>query len=79
MNSRIITFPVILFMIALLNYFPLLSQDINWTTKPLTDKEIPVAPEKIPDYLWQQIKRDPFTKEHFGWKIWKMFFHITSK
>ena len=56
-------------MIAVLDFSPLKSQDINWTKKQLTEKEIPVAPDKMPDYLWQQFKKDPFTKEHFGWKL----------
>lgn len=31
--------------------------------------EIIVEPEKMPDYLWTQIKKDPFIKEHLGWKL----------
>jgi hypothetical protein len=58
-----------LFLAALLSFFPLKSQDVNWTKKPLTKKEIPVAPDSKPDYIWQQIKKDPLTKEHFGWKL----------
>jgi hypothetical protein len=69
MNLRTITFSAILFLIGAFGFLPLNSQDINWTKKPLTEKEIPVAPEKMPGYLWQQIKKDSFTKEHFGWKL----------
>ncbi len=69
MNFRTITLSAILFLIAVFGFFPLKSQDINWTKRPLTAKEIPVASDKMPDYLWQQVKKDPFTKEHFGWKL----------
>ena len=37
--------------------------------KPLTEKEIPVASKEMPNYLWKKIKEDPFTKEHYGWKM----------
>lgn len=37
--------------------------------KPLTKKEIPVNPGKMPDYLWEQVKKDPFIKKHLGWKL----------
>jgi hypothetical protein len=36
---------------------------------PLTEKEIPVAPEKMPYYLWEGVKMDSFNKEHLGWKL----------
>ena len=44
-------------------------QDTGWTNKPLTKKEIPVAPDRMANYLWQQIKKDSYTKQHFGWKL----------
>lgn len=37
--------------------------------KPLTEAEIPVSPEKMPNYILEQLKKDPFVKEHFGWKL----------
>ena len=37
--------------------------------KPLTQAEIPVAPDEMPDYILAELKRDPFIKEHFGWKL----------
>lgn len=33
--------------------------------QPLTEKENPVSSDKMPDYLWQKVKKDPFTKEHY--------------
>ncbi|MFC1739671.1 hypothetical protein ACFL1G_11600, partial [Planctomycetota bacterium] len=38
-------------------------------TKPLTKDNIPVPPEKMPGYILEQLKKDPFVKEHFGWKL----------
>ena len=35
----------------------------------LTQAEIPVAPNEMPDYILEQLKKDPFVKEHFGWKL----------
>jgi len=58
-----------LFLIVIFGYFPLKSQDSNWVKRPLTEKEIPVAPDRMANYLWQQIKKDPYTKQHFGWKL----------
>ncbi len=37
--------------------------------KPLTKAEIPVPPKEMPDYILKQLKKDPFVKEHFGWKL----------
>ncbi len=37
--------------------------------KPLTQAEIPVAPNDMPDYILDQLKKDLFVKEHFGWKL----------
>ena len=37
--------------------------------KPLTKAEIPVVPKEMPDYVMEQLKGDPFVKEHFGWKL----------
>jgi len=37
--------------------------------KPLKKAEIPVRPEEMPDYVMEQLKKDPFIKEHFGWKL----------
>jgi hypothetical protein len=36
---------------------------------PLTKAEIPVAPNEMPDYILEQLKKDPFVKENFGWKL----------
>jgi len=69
MKSRINILNAILSLITIFGYSPLKSQDINWVNKPLTKREIPVAPDNMTHYLWQQIKKDPFTKEHLGWKL----------
>ncbi len=37
--------------------------------KPLTQAEIPVAPSEMPDYILEQLKKDPFVKKHFDWKL----------
>jgi len=37
--------------------------------KPLTQAEISIAPSEMPDYILEQLKKDPFVKEHFGWKL----------
>ena len=37
--------------------------------KPSEAAEIPVRPEEMPDYILEQLKKDPFIKEHFGWKL----------
>lgn len=37
--------------------------------KPLTEAEIRVSPEEMPNYILEQLKKDPFVKEHFGWKL----------
>jgi hypothetical protein len=38
-------------------------------SKPLTERENPVSSDKMPDYLWQKVKNDPFTRARFGWKM----------
>jgi hypothetical protein len=69
MNSGKMLLSGIFFSIALFSFFRSNGQDINIIKKPLTEKEIPVAPDKMADYLWQQIEKDQFTKAHFGWKL----------
>lgn len=44
-------------------------QDLIQTNKVLKEDEATVSSEKMPEYLWQKIKDDPFTKEHLGWKL----------
>lgn len=58
---------IIIFIIAIGCNFQVKSQNISLEKKPL--KEISLEPEKIPEFLWDQIKKDPFTKEYFGWKL----------
>ncbi|UCC23161.1 MAG: hypothetical protein JSW23_03660 [Planctomycetota bacterium] len=41
----------------------------NDAKKPLTQDEVPVAPDEMPDYILEQLKKDPFVKEHFAWKL----------
>ncbi len=33
------------------------------------EAEIGVSREKMPNYILEQLKKDPFVKEHFGWKL----------
>lgn len=37
--------------------------------QPLTQAEIPVSRDQMPDYILAELKKDPFIKEHFGWKL----------
>ena len=37
--------------------------------RPLTETEIPVSRKEMPNYILEQLKKDPFVKEHFGWKL----------
>lgn len=69
MNFRTKTSSSIFFLVVFFGFFPLKSQDIDPTKSPLTEKEIPVSFDLMPDYLWEQVKKDPFTKEHFRWKL----------
>ena len=48
----------------------IISQSVcSQVRKPLTEKENPVSSDKLADYVWQKVKKDPYTKEHFGWKL----------
>ncbi|HEC01941.1 MAG TPA: hypothetical protein ENI81_00265, partial [Phycisphaerales bacterium] len=37
--------------------------------KPLGKAQIPVEPSQMPTYVFEQLKKDPYVKEHFGWKL----------
>ena len=52
-----------------ISVFSSISQAAGEEKKPLTKVDIPVAPRKMPDYILEQLKKDPFIKEHFGWKL----------
>jgi hypothetical protein len=69
MKSGKVLLPLVFFIMSVFCFFRSNSQDINSIIKPLTKKEIPVANDKMPDYIWEQVKQDPFTKVHLGWKL----------
>ena len=52
-----------------ISVFSSISQAAGEEKKTLTKAEIPVAPKEMPDYILEQLKKDPFIKEHFGWKL----------
>ncbi|MHC4912940.1 MAG: glycoside hydrolase family 38 N-terminal domain-containing protein [Planctomycetota bacterium] len=58
-----------LLCVAVLCFAAATSLQATEAKKPLTQAEIPVAPNEMPDYILQQLKKDPFVKEHFGWKL----------
>jgi hypothetical protein len=69
MHSRKITLFITFLCIAVICSIQAQSQDAGWKKKPLTEKEIPVEPEEMPEFLWEQVTKDPYTKVHFGWKL----------
>lgn len=56
---------------TLLIQFVLLSaicaQEGDWEPKKM--KPFPVEQEELPHWLWEEMKRDPLVKEHFGFKL----------
>ncbi|MQY78201.1 MAG: hypothetical protein GH151_03275 [Bacteroidetes bacterium] len=66
MKHQNLVFKAVLIITIIMCFYRLTAQEK--VIRPL-GQEIIVEPEKMPDYLWGQIKKDSFIKEHLGWKL----------
>jgi hypothetical protein len=69
MNYRDAITTVILFCLIFYCLALNAPSEANERKKPLTKAEIPVPRDQMPEYMLEQLKHDPFVKEHFGWKL----------
>ena len=65
MNYRRII-PIYLTFYCLFSSF---SSEASEKKKSFAHEDVIISPEEMPDYMLEKLKKDPFVKEHFGWKL----------